>query len=99
MRTLNKNKQRVFLITFPNSQVQNLIMTSLFFFFVLSVQGCSVRDGYYYNHCGGVQIPICEYKVEEPIASEEEKKFKQKMLESMTLMVDIMMQNLLQSMK
>ena len=98
MRTLNKSEERVLRI-FPNSQVTKLLFSSLFFFLVLSVQSCSLRDGHYYNHCGGVQIPLCEYKVEEPIATEEEKKFKQKMLESMTLMVDIMMQNLLQSMK
>ena len=74
-------------------------MTSLFFFFVLSVQGCSVREGHYYNHCGGVQIPICEHKVDKPIPSKEEEQFKQKLLESMTLVLDQVLQNLLMSIK
>jgi len=53
------------------------------------------------NHCGGVQVPICEHTIENPTAlntiEEQEKKLKQSMLRVMTLVLDQMTQTLLKS--
>jgi len=99
METLNKIKERVIHRTFSNFPFVQSLISSLFFFIVLSSMGCSVRDGHYYNHCGGVQVPICEHKVDKAIPSKEEEELKQKILESMTLVLDQVMQNLLMSIK
>ena len=51
------------------------------------------------NHCGGIDIPVCEYEVEGEMSLEEQEKvFKHKMLSSMNLILDQVLQNLLKGM-
>lgn len=70
---------------------------------LLLLTGCANTHEVKRNHCGGVQIKICEHTVENltPIETveEQEKKLKQQMLRVMTLMLDQMTQTLIQSIK
>ena len=65
---------------------------------LLIMCGCS-KNTHTLNHCGGIDIPVCEYEVEGEMSLEEqEKMFKHKMLSSMNLILDQVLQNLLKGM-
>ena len=66
---------------------------------LLIMCGCS-KNTHTLNHCGGIDIPVCEYEVEGEMSLEEQEKvFKHKMLSSMNLILDQVLQNLLMSIK
>ena len=66
---------------------------------ILIMCGCS-KNTHTLNHCGGIDIPVCEYEVEGEMSLEEQEKvFKHKMLSSMNLILDQVLQNLLMSIK
>ena len=65
---------------------------------LLIMCGCS-KNTHTLNHCGGIDIPVCEYEVEGEMSLEEQEKlFKHKMLSSMNLILDQVLQNLLKGM-
>ena len=65
---------------------------------LLIMCGCS-KNTHTLNHCGGIDIPVCEYEVEGEMSLEEQEKvFKHKMLSSMSLILDQVLQNLLKGM-
>ena len=65
---------------------------------LLIMCGCS-KNIHTLNHCGGIDIPVCEYEVEGEMSLEEQEKvFKHKMLSSMNLILDQVLQNLLKGM-
>jgi len=66
---------------------------------ILIMCGCT-KNTHTLNHCGGIDIPVCEYEVEGEMSLEEQEKvFKHKMLSSMNLILDQVLQNLLMSIK
>ena len=69
---------------------------------MLVVSSCTTNS-HTINHCGGIDIPICEKEVEGkrnlPDEIEfQEKQMKQKMLRSMNLLLDQVIQNILSGM-
>ena len=68
---------------------------------LLVISGCAKNSHTHtLNHCGGIDIPVCEYEVEGEMSLEEQEKvFKHKMLSSMNLILDQVLQNLLMSIK
>ena len=76
---------------------------SLLLIVMLVVSSCTTNS-HTINHCGGIDIPICEHEVEGQRSLDDEiefqeKEFKSKMLRTMTLVLDQALQTLLKSMK
>ena len=79
-------------------------MRGLCLLIVMLVVSACATNSHTINHCGGVDIPICEVEVEGQRSLDEEiefqeKEFKSKMLRTMTLIIDQTLQTLLQSIK
>lgn len=69
---------------------------------LLLLTGCANTHEIKGNHCGGVQVKVCEHTYTPTpieIVEEQEKKLKQQMLRVLTLMLDQMTQTLIQSIK
>ncbi len=72
---------------------------------LIVISGCAKNSHTHtINHCGGIDISICEVEVEGKRSLDDEiefqeKEFKSKMLRSMTLIIDQALQTLLQSIK
>ena len=65
---------------------------------LLIMCGCS-KNSHTLNHCGGLDIKVCEYEVEGEMSLEEQEKlFKHKMMTSINLILDQVLQNLLKGM-
>ena len=65
---------------------------------LLIMCGCS-KNTHTLNHCGGIDIKVCEYEVEGEMSLEEQEKlFKHKMMTSINLILDQVLQNLLKGM-
>ena len=69
---------------------------------MLVVSSCTTNS-HTINHCGGIDIPICEHEVQgaRTLPDEiefQEKQMKQKMLRSMNLLLDQVIQNILSGM-
>ena len=64
------------------------------------ISGCAKNSHTHtLNHCGGIDIPVCEYEVEGEMSLEEQEKImKHKMMSSITLILDQVLQNLLKGM-
>ena len=65
---------------------------------LLIMCGCS-KNTHTLNHCGGIDIPVCEYEVEGEMSLEDQEKLiKHKMMTSINLILDQVLQNLLKGM-
>ena len=64
------------------------------------ISGCAKKmHTHEINHCGGIDIPVCEYEVKGEMSLEEQEKlFKHKMMTSINLILDQVLQNLLKGM-
>ena len=70
-------------------------MKSFFLVIFLTLCGC-VKNTHTLNHCGGIDIPICEYEVEGKMSAEyQEKIIKHKFMSSLNLIIDQALQNVL----
>ncbi len=76
-------------------------MRVLTLIFLLVISGCAKNmHTHEINHCGGIDIPICYEEVEGKRSLDEEiefqeKDFKSKMLQSLTLILDQVVQKIL----
>ena len=65
---------------------------------LLIMCGCS-KNTHTLNHCGGIAIPVCEYEVEGEMSIEDQEKIiKHKMMSSINLILDQVLENLLKGM-
>jgi len=62
---------------------------------LLIMCGCS-KNTHTLNHCGGIDIPICEYEVEGKMSAEDQEKIiKYKLMSSINLIIDHTLQTIL----
>ena len=68
--------------------------------FLLVVSGCAKNTHTHeINHCNGIDIPICKVEVEGEMSLEDQEKLiKHKMMTSINLILDQVLQNLLKGM-
>ena len=45
----------------------------IFFLFIFFLCGCA-KNTHTLNHCGGIDIPVCEYEVEGKMSAEDQEK-------------------------
>ena len=70
-------------------------MRIFFLFIFLTLCGCA-KNTHTLNHCGGIDIPICEYEVEGKMSAEDQEKIiKHKFMSSLNLIIDQALQNIL----
>ena len=71
------------------------VMRIFFLFIILTLCGCA-KNTHTLNHCGGIDIPICEYEVEGEMSAEDQQKvIKHKLMSSLNLIIDQALQNIL----
>ena len=71
-------------------------MKIILILFLTILCGCSNKNTYKVNHCGGIDIPICYYETDSPINLEEQEKIiKYKFMSSFNLITDQVLQNIL----
>ena len=62
---------------------------------LLIMSGCA-KNTHTLNHCGGIDIPICEYEVEGKMSAEDQEKIiKYKLMSSINLIIDHTLQTIL----
>ena len=68
--------------------------------FLLVVSGCANRTHTHeINHCGGIDIPICNVEVDGEMSLEDQEKLiKHKIMTSINLILDQVLQNILKGM-